>query len=66
LHEWLTGGLREWASDLLDPALMRRQGVVAVEPVQAAWRGMAAGDTGLAPQVWSVLMFQSWMLARGR
>lgn len=66
LHEWLTGGLREWAGDLLDPALMRRQGVLAVEPVQAAWRGMAAGDTGLAPQVWSVLMFQSWMLARGR
>jgi asparagine synthase (glutamine-hydrolysing) len=66
LHEWLTGGLREWAGDLLDPALMRRQGVLAVEPVQAAWRGLAAGDTGLAQQVWSVLMFQSWMLARGR
>ena len=66
LHEWLTGGLREWAGDLLDPALIRRQGVLALEPVQAAWRGMVAGDTGLAPQVWSVLMFQSWMLARGR
>jgi len=66
LHEWLTGGLRDWAGDLLDPSLMRRQGVLAVEPVQAAWRGMAGGDTRLAPQVWSVLMFQSWMLARGR
>ncbi len=66
LHEWLTGGLREWAGDLLEPALLRRHGVLAVEPVQAAWRDMAAGDTGLAPQVWSVLMFQSWMLARGR
>jgi asparagine synthase (glutamine-hydrolysing) len=66
LHEWLTGGLRAWAGDLLAPSRLRRQGVLAPAPVEAAWRALAAGDSSLAPQLWSVLMFQTWMEARGR
>jgi asparagine synthase (glutamine-hydrolysing) len=66
LHEWLTGGLKGWACDLLAPSRIRQQGVLAAAPVEAAWRGLTAGDSSLAPQVWSVLMFQSWMEARGR
>jgi asparagine synthase (glutamine-hydrolysing) len=66
LHEWLSGGLRAWARDLLAPSRLNRQGVLAAAPVEAAWRGMAAGDSSLAPQLWSVLMFQTWMEARGR
>jgi asparagine synthase (glutamine-hydrolysing) len=66
LHEWLTGGLRGWALDLLDPAVIRRQGVLNLEKVEAAWRGLEAGDSGQGPRVWSVLMFQAWQAARGR
>jgi len=66
LHEWLTGGLRPWALDLLDPNLMRRQGLLDVGRVEAAWRALEAGDSGLGPPLWSVLMLQSWLAARGR
>ncbi|HEY5205892.1 MAG TPA: asparagine synthase-related protein, partial [Roseiarcus sp.] len=64
LHGWLTDGLRPWALDLLDPALIRRQGVLDPEKVTAAWRGLEAGDSGLGPPIWSVLMFQAWLAAR--
>jgi asparagine synthase (glutamine-hydrolysing) len=66
LHEWLTGGLKGWAGDLLSPTRLRRQGVLAAAPLEEAWRGLMAGDSGLAPQIWSALMFQVWMDARGR
>ncbi len=66
LHEWLTGGLSSWARDLLDPVRLRRQGVLDPEPVEKAWRRLNQGDSGVGSRVWSVLMFQSWMAARGR
>ena len=66
LHEWLTGSLRAWAEDLLDPRTLKRQGLL--DPVVAAsvWRRFVAGDTSVQHQVWCLLMFQSWLAARGR
>ncbi|MGH7022899.1 MAG: asparagine synthase (glutamine-hydrolyzing) [Caulobacteraceae bacterium] len=64
LSEWLTGELRPWALDLIDPALIRRQGVLDAAKLEAAWRGLEAGDSGLGPPIWSVLMFQAWLAAR--
>jgi asparagine synthase (glutamine-hydrolysing) len=66
LHKWLTGGLRDWARDLLDPVRIRRQGVLDARPVEVAWRQLNAGDSGVGARIWAVLMFQSWMAARGR
>jgi asparagine synthase (glutamine-hydrolysing) len=66
LHAWLTGDLRPWALDLLDPEVIARQGILDGEMVAAAWRGLEAGDSGLGARVWSVLMFQAWQAARGR
>ena len=66
LHDWLTGPLRDWATDLLNPVLMRRQGVLNVEPVAEVWRRYLAGDSSADHKVWSLLMFQSWQAERGR
>jgi asparagine synthase (glutamine-hydrolysing) len=66
LHEWLTGGLRSWALDLIDGETVERQGVLDAGQVQSAWRRLEAGDSGLGSRVWSVLMFQAWQAARGR
>ena len=65
LHDWLTGPLRDWAGDLLDPDLIRRQGVLNVKPVAQVWRRYLAGDSSADHRVWSLLMFQSWQAARG-
>ena len=56
---WLRGPLRDWADDLLDPALIRRQGWLQPEPVQRLWHAHLAGADH-TPQLWSVLMWQAW------
>ncbi len=56
---WLRGPLRSWADDLLDPALLRRQGWLQPEPVQRLWREHLAGADH-TPRLWSVLMWQAW------
>ena len=66
LHDWLTGELRDWAEGLLDPAVIVRQGVLNSAPVARIWRRFLAGDSSADHQIWTVLMFQSWMAARGR
>ncbi|MGI8839342.1 MAG: asparagine synthase (glutamine-hydrolyzing) [Caulobacteraceae bacterium] len=65
LHDWLTGPLRGWAEDLLDPALIARQGVLNPQPAATVWKRYLSGDTSVEHQVWTVLMFQSWQAARG-
>ena len=66
LHAWLTGGLKPWAEALLDPATLRRQGVLNADAVDRSWRRLIAGDSAVAARVWAVLMFQAWQEARGR
>ncbi|MEO8925526.1 MAG: asparagine synthase (glutamine-hydrolyzing) [Caulobacteraceae bacterium] len=66
LHDWLTGPLRTWAGDLLDPALIARQSVLKASPVSALWRRYLAGDSSVDHKVWTLLMFQSWQAARRR
>jgi asparagine synthase (glutamine-hydrolysing) len=66
LHGWLTGDLRPWAEDLLDRGLIERQGFLRPSIVASVWRRFVAGDTSVQHQVWCLLMFQSWLAARGR
>ena len=66
LHAWLTGGLRGWAEDLLEPGRLRRQGILSPEAAASVWRRFQSGDTSVQHQVWCLLMFQAWMEARGR
>ena len=64
-HAWLTGTLRGWAEDLLDPRTLRRQGVLRPDVVSRLWARYQRGDSSLNHKVWTVLMFQSWAEARG-
>jgi len=65
LHAWLSGALRGWAEELLDPAVLRRQGVLRPAPVERLWRRYLGGDSSLDHRVWTVLMFQAWQARRG-
>ncbi len=64
LHDWLTGDLRAWAEGLLEPLVITRQGVLNPKVVAAAWRRYLSGDSSTDHQIWTLLMFQSWMAAR--
>jgi len=58
---WLRGPLNAWASDLLDPALLREQGYLQAEPVQALWGSHQDRKGDHTYEVWPVLMFQAWL-----
>jgi asparagine synthase (glutamine-hydrolysing) len=66
VHEWLRGPLREWAEGLLDSNRLRSEGFFKPEPIQTRWREHLSGKRNWAPDLWNVLMFQSWLEEYGK
>lgn len=58
---WLRHPLRSWAEDLLDPDLMKQQGYIRPEPVQALWQQHLSGRFDHTAKIWTVLMWQAWL-----
>jgi asparagine synthase (glutamine-hydrolysing) len=65
LEHWLRGPLSSWAHDLLSPARLKRQGILRVDRVQQKFDDFKNGNGVNASQMWTLLMFQSWMEAGG-
>src|SRR5712691_3767902 len=66
LESWLAGPLREWASDLLDPAKLKREGFLNPAVITDMWqRQQRVSHRGHAI-LWAVLMFQSWLDAQAQ
>lgn len=63
LGQWLRGPLKDWASSLLDPALLARHGVFHAEPVMRKWQSHQAGQHDWSAHLWGVLMTQAWLEA---
>ena len=61
IGRWLRADLKGWASDLLDPARMRRDGYFAVPPIMRRWQQHQKSEMNWSEQLWGVLMFQSWL-----
>ena len=60
IDAWLRGPLRQWAESLLDPARLKREGVLAPEPIEQRWREHLSGKRNWQYSLWNVLMFQAW------
>jgi asparagine synthase (glutamine-hydrolysing) len=60
IDAWLRGSLKGWAADLLDPAAMRRTGLIDPEPVQEKWAAHQSGARNWQHFLWNVLMFEAW------
>lgn len=58
---WLRGPLREWAQDLLSEQRLAREGFFDPAPVRSALREHPEGRRNRQYQLWTVLMFQSWL-----
>ncbi len=58
---WLRGPLKDWATALLDPARLKREGYFEPGPVNQAWAEHQAGRFNRQYRLWPVLMFQSWL-----
>jgi asparagine synthase (glutamine-hydrolysing) len=66
LEAWLLGPLKVWAADLLSPERLRRQGILDERRVTSFWRAFQTGGTLEEARLWSLLMLQAWLDARGK
>lgn len=62
IQKWLAGPLREWAADLLEPEMIRRQGFLNPDLIQSRWIEFLTGRRPWDQHVWDILMFQSWLI----
>ncbi len=58
---WLRGSLRDWAESLLDSSRLSREGYFNEKIVRRIWNDHISGKRNYQHQLWSILMFQSWM-----
>jgi asparagine synthase (glutamine-hydrolysing) len=63
IGSWLRGPLRSWADQLLDPADLRRDGLLLPETVHRLWRQHVAGAREHGDQLWAILVFRAWQHA---
>jgi asparagine synthase (glutamine-hydrolysing) len=60
IADWLRGGLRGWAEELLDPVTMRADGLFDPAPIRQKWLEHQSGRRNWQWALWNVLMFQEW------
>ncbi|OGT09873.1 MAG: asparagine synthase (glutamine-hydrolyzing) [Gammaproteobacteria bacterium GWE2_42_36] len=64
-EEWLRGGLKQWAEELLCPTRIAQQGFLNGKQVAAYWREHLSGKRNWQAILWNILMFQSWLARQG-
>ena len=62
IGQWLSGPLRDWVEDLLDPAKLEKDGLLKAAPIRAAWDEHLSGYANNEVKLWTVLMYQAWRL----
>ena len=58
--DWLRGSLRDWAEDLLSEEKLGDSNVFDVSKIRGVWARHLTEGSGLAYQLWTVLIYQSW------
>lgn len=66
IAQWMRGPLRGWAESLLDENRLRREGYLNPGPIRRKWAEHLAGRHDWQTELWSVLMFQSWLETQSR
>ena len=61
LGAWLAGPLKDWASELLAPERIKRDGLLDVRPITSKWQEHLRGRGKSQHYLWNILMFQGWL-----
>ncbi len=66
IEYWLRNELKDWATDLLSSQSLRAQGLLDADLVQQLLKEHVEGRRSWAAQLWTILMFQAWVMAQAR
>ena len=59
MKKWLLADLNEWAEHLLDPKMLKEQGILDPAAITSLWAQFK--ENGRDPiSIWNILMFQNW------
>lgn len=61
IASWLRGPLRDWAEELLARDRLSREGYFNSRLIGQKWSEHLSGSNNWGPQLWNVLIFQSWL-----
>jgi len=61
IGSWLRGPLRDWGESLLDESRLCRESFFNPDPIRKKWEEHLSGKRDWKSDLWSVLMFQSWL-----
>ena len=59
IEHWLRGPLREWAEELLSPAMLEADGLLDSAAIRRIWKAHLGGRN-MQHALWNVLMYQAW------
>jgi asparagine synthase (glutamine-hydrolysing) len=60
LDNWLRGELKTWMMDLIDPSLVKKQGLFNVDVINKTAHNHIKKIENNGYKLWPLLMFQSW------
>ncbi len=63
IGSWLRGPLNEWAGDHLSKTQLSNNGL-NTEIIQKRWTEHLAGSKDWTNSIWTILMFQAWMISQ--
>jgi asparagine synthase (glutamine-hydrolysing) len=62
VSQWLRGPLKDWAESLLDEKRIKNDGYFNFQEVMNIWNLHISGSKDMTNELWSILMFQAWLL----
>ena len=66
MDRWLRGPLRDWAEDLLSPSRLSEHDLLNGDLVRQKWQQHQRGVRNWSDALWSILVFQDWMVNKCR
>ena len=61
IGSWIKDPLKDWANDMLNEAKTKSQSFIKPQKINQIWNSHLNNEYDYTPQIWSILIWQSWL-----